>query len=82
MCKALIASDTAGCREIIRDNTNGYLCQPKDGEDLAIKMEKYARLSPANKRQMGMLGRDRVIAQFRKELVVNIYREKLKQLIT
>jgi glycosyltransferase involved in cell wall biosynthesis len=82
MCKALIAADTAGCREIIRDNTNGYLCQPKDGEDLAIKMEKYARLSPANKRQMGMLGRDRVIAQFRKELVVNIYREKLKQLIT
>ncbi len=81
MCKALIAADTPGCREIVRDNMNGYLCRPKDGEDLAAKMEKYARLSPANKRQMGIVGRDRVIAQFRKEIIVNIYLEKLKQLI-
>jgi glycosyltransferase involved in cell wall biosynthesis len=79
MCKALIATDTAGCREIIRDGINGYLCRNKDSGDLAEKMEKYYHLPAAEKRQMGIAGRDRVMEQYTKEIVAGIYLDKINQ---
>ena len=77
MCKALIAADTAGCREIISDGVNGYLCVNKDGADLAEKMEKYYHLSAEQKKQMGVEGRNKVLAHFTKEIITGIYLEKL-----
>ncbi len=81
MCKALIASDTSGCREVVNDGVNGYLAKNKDAKDLADKMEKYFRLSPEDKRQMGLKGREKVIASFTQEIVTGIYLDKLNALI-
>jgi glycosyltransferase involved in cell wall biosynthesis len=81
MCKALIASDTPGCREVISDGVNGYLARNKDAKDLADKMEKYYRLSPEEKRRIGLKGREKVIASFTREIVTKIYLDKLKALI-
>jgi glycosyltransferase involved in cell wall biosynthesis len=78
MCKALIATDTAGCREVIRDGVNGYLCRNKDSVDLADKMEKYYALSPDAKRQMGIEGRSRIMEHFTKEIITRIYLDKIK----
>jgi glycosyltransferase involved in cell wall biosynthesis len=80
MCKALIAADTAGCREVIADGVNGFLCRSKDVADLAEKMEKYYHLPAADKRQMGIAGRDRVLARFTKEIITGIYLDKLNTL--
>jgi glycosyltransferase involved in cell wall biosynthesis len=81
MCKALIATDTAGCREVIRDGVNGYLCRNKDGADLAEKMEKYYHLPAADKRQMGIEGRNRIMEHYTKEIVAEIYLRKISTLI-
>jgi glycosyltransferase involved in cell wall biosynthesis len=81
MCKALIATDTAGCREVVRDGSNGYLCRVKDGEDLAEKMKQYVRLPPSEKTRMGMAGRERVKANYEREIVVGIVLDKLKSLL-
>ena len=81
MCKALIASDTSGCRELIDDGVNGYLARNKDAKDLADKMEKYVHLSAAEKEKMGLEGRKKVIADFTQEIVTGIYLDKLKALI-
>jgi len=80
MCKALIATDTAGCREVIRDGVTGYLCRKRDGADLADKMEKYYRLTPEEKRQMGIEGRQRITQYFTKEIVSEIYLDKINRL--
>jgi glycosyltransferase involved in cell wall biosynthesis len=81
MCKALIAADTAGCREVITDGVNGYLCRSKDGADLADKMEKYYHLPAAGKRQMGIEGRKRIMEFYTKEIVSGIYLGKISTLI-
>ncbi|MHA4812087.1 glycosyltransferase family 4 protein [Flavitalea flava] len=81
MCKALIATDTAGCREIVRDGINGYLCRKKDGADLASKMEKYYHLSAEAKLQMGMEGRKRVLQYFTKEIITDTYLDKITVLV-
>ena len=80
MCKALIASDTAGCREIVTDTVNGYLCTGKDAGSLAEKMEKYYRLPPAEKIKMGLAGREKVLKYFKKEIITDIYLKKINEL--
>ena len=80
MCKALIATDTAGCRTIISEGVNGYLCRQKDGPDLAARMAAYFHLPPDAKRQMGIEGRNRVRQQYTRETVAAIYLEKIKTL--
>jgi len=82
MCKSLIATDTAGCRDIIRDGVTGYLCRVEDSGDLAEKMEQYIRLSAQEKRQMGIEGRTRVTEHFTKEIITGIYIDKLNSLLS
>lgn len=80
MCKALIAADTSGCRTIIQDGVNGYLCREKDPADLARKMEIYYRLPAEDKKKMGMEGRKKVLENFTNEKVTRIYLEKISLL--
>jgi len=81
MCKALIATDTPGCRDIIQDGINGYLCRNRDGADLAGKMEKYYQLSPDQRRKMGEAGRELVLRHFTRDIVADIYLDKIKTLL-
>ncbi|HET6255392.1 MAG TPA: glycosyltransferase family 4 protein [Puia sp.] len=77
MAKALIAADTPGCRTLIEDGINGFLCREKDGADLARKMTDYYRLPAATKRQMGLAGRDKVLREFTREHILEIYLQKI-----
>ena len=81
MCKFLIATDTAGCRDIVTDQENGYLCAVKDARDLAAKMEAYCQLPAAQKQRMGQLGRQKIIARYRQEIVAGIYQQKIHTLL-
>jgi glycosyltransferase involved in cell wall biosynthesis len=81
MCKGLIATDTPGCRAVIRDGVNGFLCKDKDGDDLAGKMEKYYHLSGDLRRRMGEAGRELVLQHFTREIVAGIYLDKIKALL-
>jgi glycosyltransferase involved in cell wall biosynthesis len=80
MCKALIATDVPGCRQIIRNGLNGFLCLEKDPADLAAKMETYCMLPAAEKKAMGLAGRELVLSHFTQEIVTGIYLEKLNVL--
>jgi len=81
MCKALIATDTPGCRAIVRDGINGFLCKTRDSSDLAGAMEKYYHLPPEEKRKMGLAGRELVLENFTQDIVTNIYLDKIKALL-
>jgi len=81
MCKALIAADTSGCRTLIREGVNGYLCKEKDVASLAEKMTAYYYLSAAEKRQMGLEGRKTVLERFANDMIVDIYRTKINSIL-
>ncbi len=80
MCKALIASNVAGCKEIVKDKINGFLCREKDANDLAAKMEQYYHLETKEKTAIGMTGREIVLKHFTKEIITEIYLSKLDML--
>ncbi len=80
MCKALIAADTPGCRTLIEEGVNGYLCREKDSDDLAKKMAAYYHLPATAKREMGISARNKVLNGFTRQQITGIYLEKIKAL--
>jgi hypothetical protein len=82
MCKTLIAANSPGCRSLVDDGVNGYLCRIRDSNDLAKKMETYFHLSPAAKRQMGMAAREKLLPAYTRDHIFEVYMKKISSLTT
>lgn len=80
MGKALIATDVPGCRQVVIDGYNGFLCKPKDGKDLATKMKLYLSLNHEEKQQVGKNSRKHIEANYDERLVIALYEEKIQEL--
>jgi glycosyltransferase involved in cell wall biosynthesis len=79
MARPLIATDVTGCRDIVEDGVNGLLCKVKDGKDLAEKMKKMMSLSAAERDAMGAKGREKMIREFDKKMVIRIYLQAIDE---
>ena len=77
MARPLIATNVTGCRDIVEDEVNGFLCNVRDGKDLADKMKKMINLSAAEREKMGKKGREKMISEFDKKIVVKTYIEAI-----
>jgi len=81
MAKPIITTDTPGCRNVVDDGVNGYLCAPRDPEDLADKLIAFLSLEPARRRQMGVASRIKVEAQYDERIVVAHYSAAIESAI-
>ena len=79
MARPLIASDVPGCREIVEDGRNGFLCAVRDGGSLASAMRRFAGLASEDRLAMGEAARCKVQDGFSEELVVASYLELLRR---
>jgi glycosyltransferase involved in cell wall biosynthesis len=82
MAKPLIASDVPGCREVVEDGKNGFLCKARDAEDLAEQMIKMARLSEGEREAMGERGREKVAREFDEQVVNRIYLKTIGEVLS
>lgn len=73
MANPMIASDVPGCRDVVADGENGFLCEARSPESLARAMEKMLRLEPHVRAAMGTRARERVEHEFDQALVVEAY---------
>jgi len=71
--KPIVATDTPGCRHVVKHGVNGLLCKVKDAADLAEKMLTIAQLDKEEVRVMGERGREIVQAKFSQKVVVDKY---------
>ncbi len=81
MARPLIATDVTGCRDIVEDGVNGFLCKVKDGKDLAEKMKKMMELSTTARTEMGKKGREKMIREFDKKIVVQSYIKAIDEVV-
>ncbi len=56
MARPLIATDVPGCREVVEDGVNGFLCRVRDSASLAKAMKKLAELPRVAALAMGEAG--------------------------
>jgi glycosyltransferase involved in cell wall biosynthesis len=81
MEKPVITTNTTGCKEIVDDGITGYLCKVRDSKDLAEKMEKMLLLSPDQRNEMGKKGRQKIIREFDKQIVLSAYRKAIDNVL-
>ena len=81
MGKPLITTDAVGCRDVVDDGITGYLCRSRDAADLMNKMDKMLSLPFEQRLEMGRKGRNKMIAQFDEQIVINKYLEILNELL-
>jgi glycosyltransferase involved in cell wall biosynthesis len=82
MEKPIITTNTIGCKEIVVDNVTGFLCNVKDAEDLAEKMKKMILIDKSARELMGKAGRQKIVKEFDKKIVIDAYFKAIKQALT
>lgn len=73
MARPLVTTDAVGCRDVVDDGVNGYLCQPRNAVDLAEKLEQITTLSPEQRTAMGLCGRAKMEREYDERIVIDKY---------
>lgn len=81
MAKPIIATDVPGCRSVVDDGINGYLCKPYDAHDLALKMERIVLATSDARARMGSCGRIKAMREFDEKIVIDKYVEKIGNIL-
>jgi glycosyltransferase involved in cell wall biosynthesis len=77
MAKPIITTNVPGCKDVVDDGVNGYLCEVKDVDSLAKQMFKMFKLSNEERVEMGREGREKVLSEFDEKFVINKYLDAL-----
>lgn len=75
-----ITTNNSGCKEVIKDNENGFICKTNNVEELSAKMEKMLLMSSEDLKIMGIKGRELVCKNFDVNLIIQQY-EKVIQAV-
>ena len=78
MSRPLIATDAPGCRNLIEPGVTGFLCDVRSGASLASAMERFLRLTPDERAEMGGRARQMVEERFSDERVNAAYLQVLQ----
>ena len=73
MGRPIITTKVEGCKEVVDDGVNGYLCNARDDKDLAEKMKIMLTTSSKDIVQMGLSGRKKMEKEFDEKIVINMY---------
>lgn len=77
----LITTDNPGCQETVDDGKTGFIYHGGDVSALVNAIEKFLALSNKERQKMGEAGRERVVKNFSREIVVEAYKSKIRELI-
>ena len=73
MGKPIITTNVVGCKEVVEHGVNGFLCEVKNAQDLALKMQDMLVLSESQRKLMGQNGRLRMENEFDENIVIQKY---------
>ncbi len=77
MSLPIVTTNVPGCRDVVEDGVNGFLCAPQSAEDLAAKLALLIELSAEQRAEMGRRGREKVEREFDQKIVIDKYRESI-----
>jgi glycosyltransferase involved in cell wall biosynthesis len=80
MGRPIVATDVPGCREVVADGVNGLLCEVRNAQSLAERLAQMLDMSGAARRAMGERGRQKVAAEFDERVVIEKYKDLVRNL--
>lgn len=78
--KPIVATNVAGCTNVVENNVNGLLCKVKDAKDLADKLEEMANMPQEKVKEMGSASRKLVEERFDEKIVIDSYLNTISSL--
>lgn len=81
MGKPLVTTDVPGCREVVDDGRNGFLCTPRDVASLATAMEKIIALTPEERSSMGANSRRLAETRYDENIVIERYLDAVAAIV-
>lgn len=77
----LITTDNPGCQETVVNGESGYIYHGGDVDALTETIKKFLQLDNETRKSMGVRGRKHIEDNFSREIVVEEYKEKIKDII-
>jgi glycosyltransferase involved in cell wall biosynthesis len=79
MARPLVTTDAVGCREVVDDGVNGYLCEVRSADSLGDAMERMVLMSAGQRASLGFSGRQKMEEEFDEQKVINFYLDVLSR---
>ena len=73
VARPIIATNVPGCRDIVTEGGNGYLCPPRSGDELRKVMCRFLDLTSESRQNMAAVSRNLAVNCFGEDAVVNAY---------
>lgn len=80
--RPIITTDNPGCRETVAENQSGFIYEGGNLEQLCACIERFLQMDNDDRRKMGECGRRHVEAQFSREIVIDAYLKRIKQILS
>lgn len=77
--RPIITTDTTGCRNVVDHGKNGFLCRPRNAEDLAHAMIRMIVAGDAARRVMGEYGRNKMEQEYDERIVIRKYERAIEE---
>jgi len=78
MGKPIITTRVVGCQDVVEHGVNGFLCEVKNAQDLALKMKEMLLLSEDQRKLMGQSGRLKIEKKFDEQIVIQKYLKEIE----
>ena len=78
LSKALIVTNVPGCKELVTDNYNGFLCKKKNVYSLVNCIKKFINLNFEDQIKFGTRSRELVKEKFNEKIVIKSYLKMIK----
>ena len=79
--KPIVTTNVPGCKDIVEDSLNGFLCEVKDVDSLILTLEKMYLLDTEEKKLMGKRSRQIIKQNFSLEIVLKSYIDIINSLL-
>lgn len=81
LAKPIITTNVPGCKDVVVDNVNGFLCKDRNDFDLFEKMEKMKLLKENEIQELSKNSRKIAIEKFDERIVIEIYEKEVSKIL-
>lgn len=77
----IITTNQIGCRDIVENNYNGFLCVKQSVDSLVQTIEKFMSLSYDERVKLGANGRKKVLRKYNEKYIIESYLKEITHLL-
>jgi len=78
--RPVIATDIPGCIETFEPNVTGLSFKPKNIQSMVKAIDRFVNLPHETKEEMGKRGREKVVREFSRDIVIDKYMNELSKI--